>query len=177
MYIIFAANERERGDTTRATSEYTRTTCSVKDKHIQHYPLTIQVSTEVLQQLMIGNEQLTKEKDQWTAEKDQWTAEKDQWTAEKDQWMAEKDQWMAEKEQLMTEKNQLQQELQTANSRADEQVQQLHQQVSDIKLTLSNGCSCVIVLIPSAVSHDDQCRGEGGATPLGGEERGGGGDQ
>ena len=63
---------------------------------------------------------------------------------------------MTEKAQLMTEKAQLQQELQTANTRADEQVQQLRQQVSDIILTLSNGYSCVIVLIPSAVGHNDK---------------------
>ena len=51
---------------------------------------------------------------------------------EKEQLAKEKDQWMAEKGQLMTEKKQLQQELQIANTRADEQVQQLRQQVSDI---------------------------------------------
>ena len=66
---------------------------------------------------------------------------------------------MTEKKQLMTEKAQLQQELYVANTRQDqsqEQVQQLQQRVSDIILTLSNGYSCVIVLIPSAVSHDDK---------------------
>ena len=59
----------------------------------------------------------------------------------------------------MIEKAQLQQELQAANTRRDEsqeQVQHLQQRVSDIILTLSNGYSCVIVLIPSAVSHDDK---------------------
>ena len=66
---------------------------------------------------------------------------------------------MAEQQQATREKEQLQQELQAANARRDEsqeQVQQLQQRVSDIILTLSNGYSCVIVLIPSAVSHDDK---------------------
>ena len=49
--------------------------------------------------------------------------------------MAEKDQVTREKEQLMTEKEQLQQELQTANTRAGEWIQQLQQQVSDIIVT------------------------------------------
>ena len=70
-----------------------------------------------------------------------------------------KPQLMAERQQVTREKEQLQQELQAANTRRDEsqeQVQQLQQRVSDIILTLSNGYSCVIVLIPSAVSHDDK---------------------
>ena len=91
-------------------------------------------------------------------------------TEESQQLMTEKEQLAKKKEQLMTEKKQLQQEIHTANTRADEQVQQLRQQVSDIILTVSNGYSCVIVLIPPAVT-------EGGATPLGGEEGGGGDDQ
>ena len=65
---------------------------------------------------------------------------------------------MTEKKQLMAEKAQLKWELQAANIRRHEsqqQVQQLQQRVSDIILTLSIGYSCVIVLIPSAVSHDD----------------------
>ena len=40
-----------------------------------------------------------------------------------------------EKQQLITEKEQLRWELQTANTRADEQIQQLRQQVSDIIVT------------------------------------------
>ena len=70
-----------------------------------------------------------------------------------------KPQLMAERQQVTREREQLQQELQAANTRCDEsqeQVQQLQQRVSDIILTLSNGYSCVIVLIPSAVSHDDK---------------------
>ena len=61
--------------------------------------------------------------------------------------------------QLMIEKAQLQQELQVANTRRDEsqeQVLQLQERVSDIILILSNGYSCVIFLIPLAVSHDDK---------------------
>ena len=66
---------------------------------------------------------------------------------------------MAEKQQATNEKEQLQQELQAANTRQDEsqeQVQQLQQRVSDIILSLSNGYSCVIVLIATAVSHNDK---------------------
>ena len=57
--------------------------------------------------------------------------------AEKEQVTREKEQLMTEKEHLMTEKNQLQQELQTANTRAGEWIQQLQQQVSDIIVTSS----------------------------------------
>ena len=74
---------------------------------------------------------------------------------EKQQLAAEKEQWTAEKQQLMTEKEHLQQELQIANTTADEQVEQLRRQVSDIIVTISNGNSCVIALIPLAVSHND----------------------
>ena len=43
-------------------------------------------------------------------------------------------QLMAEKQQVTREKEQLQQELQTANTRAGEWIQQLQQQVSDITI-------------------------------------------
>ena len=46
----------------------------------------------------------------------------------KPQLMGEKQHVTREKEQLITEKAQLQQELQTANTRADEQIQQLQLQ-------------------------------------------------
>ena len=75
---------------------------------------------------------------------------------ENEQVTIENEQLITENQQLTREKEQLQQELHTANTRADEQVQHLQQRVSDIILTLSNGYSCVIVLIPSAVSHDDK---------------------
>ena len=61
--------------------------------------------------------------------------------------MAEKQQVTREKEQQMTEKDQLQQALQTANTRANEQFQQLRQQVSIHGLPM--------IIIPSVVSHDD----------------------
>ena len=48
----------------------------------------------------------------------------------KPQLIAEKQQVTREKEQQMTEKDQLQQALQTANTRANEQFQQLREQVS-----------------------------------------------
>ena len=48
-----------------------------------------------------------------------------------------KPQLMEEKDQVTREKEQLQQELQTVNTRADEQIQQLRQQVSDIIVTSS----------------------------------------
>ena len=67
---------------------------------------------------------------------------------EKQQLVAEKEQWTAEKQQLMTEKEHLQQELQIANATADEQVQQLRHQVSDIIVTIFNGNSCVICSYP-----------------------------
>ena len=57
--------------------------------------------------------------------------------AEKQQVTREKEQLKAEKEQQMTEKDQLRQELQTANTRAAEQLQQLRQQVSSDSLLLT----------------------------------------
>ena len=74
---------------------------------------------------------------------------------EKEQLMTEKEQLMTEKEQQMIEKDQLQQELQTANTRADEQLQQLRQQVSIVTLF------CLMIFILSAISHDDDNNGEG----------------
>ena len=70
--------------------------------------------------------------------------EKQQWTREKEQLMTEKEQLMVEKEQLMTEKEQLQQELQTANTKADEQLQQ---QVRDIILMSSYKSHMILSLL------------------------------
>ena len=44
----------------------------------------------------------------------------------------------SEVEQVMREKEQIQQELETANTRADQQIRQLQQQVSDIIVQLSH---------------------------------------
>ena len=69
------------------------------------------------------------------AEKQQLIAENQQVTREKEQLITEKQQVTTEKGQLITEKEQLRQEFQTANTRADEYIQQLRQQVSDIIVT------------------------------------------
>ena len=84
---------------------------------------------------------------------------KSQLMAEKQHVTREKEQLITEKEQLITEKAQLQRELQTVNTRADEQIRQLQQQVSDIIVTSSHKShrlSLLMFFIPSAVSHDDK---------------------
>ena len=85
------------------------------------------------------------------AEKQRLTREKAQLIKEKEQLMTDKEQLMTEKEQQMAEKDQLQQELQTANTRADEQIHLLQQQVSCDSLLL-------IIFIPWIVS---QCHVDG----------------
>ena len=67
--------------------------------------------------------------------------------AEKQEVTREKEQLKAEKEQQMTEKDQLRQELQTANTRADERLQQLRQQVGIVITIPASHQLSVIMMI------------------------------
>ena len=66
---------------------------------------------------------------------------------------------------------QLTRQKETANIQSQQQVQQLRQQVSDVIVT-----SSLLLYSRLQLSVMSIAEGEGGAAPLGGEERGGGAD-